>query len=111
MSAAGSGLSAASIGSYEPVIGIEVHIELATRTKMFCRCRNSPFELPPNTAICPTCIGLPGALPVVNRQAILLGLRAALVLDCQVADLCFFERKNYPYPDLVKGYCLRHRWE
>jgi len=90
--------------AYEPVIGIEVHVELATQTKMFCACENRPFELEPNSATCPTCLGLPGALPVANSEAIQLGIRAALALNCQVGEVCMFERKNYAYPDLIKGY-------
>ncbi|MCD8349749.1 MAG: Asp-tRNA(Asn)/Glu-tRNA(Gln) amidotransferase subunit GatB [Planctomycetaceae bacterium] len=89
---------------YETTIGVEVHVELLTRTKMFCSCVNAPQDVPPNHATCPVCLGLPGALPVINKEAVRLGLRAALALNCQVNEVIWFERKNYIYPDLVKGY-------
>ncbi|MDR1535045.1 MAG: Asp-tRNA(Asn)/Glu-tRNA(Gln) amidotransferase subunit GatB [Planctomycetota bacterium] len=93
-----------SRGDYLTTIGVEVHVELSTVTKMFCACPNSPQDLPPNQAACPVCLGLPGALPVVNREAIRLGIRAALALRCRINETIWFERKNYIYPDLVKGY-------
>lgn len=89
---------------YQPTIGIEVHVELSTVTKMFCPCLNSPQDVPPNHATCPVCLGLPGSLPVVNREAVRLGIRAALALNCTINETIWFERKNYIYPDLVKGY-------
>ncbi|MDR0361470.1 MAG: Asp-tRNA(Asn)/Glu-tRNA(Gln) amidotransferase subunit GatB [Planctomycetota bacterium] len=89
---------------YVTTVGVEVHVELATRTKMFCSCLNAPQDVPPNTAVCPVCLGLPGSLPVINREAVRLGVVAALALNCAVNDRIWFERKNYMYPDLVKGY-------
>ncbi|NJL26669.1 MAG: Asp-tRNA(Asn)/Glu-tRNA(Gln) amidotransferase subunit GatB [Thermoanaerobaculia bacterium] len=89
--------------SYEAVIGLEVHVQLATRTKMFCRCPNL-FGAEPNTLICPVCLGYPGTLPVVNKEAIDLGVRLALALGATVHEHSLFARKNYFYADLPKGY-------
>jgi aspartyl-tRNA(Asn)/glutamyl-tRNA(Gln) amidotransferase subunit B len=88
---------------YEPVIGLEVHVQLLTATKIFCCCRNR-FGDQPNTNVCPVCLGLPGALPVLSRRAAELAVRAALALRCTVHETSVFARKNYFYPDLPKGY-------
>jgi aspartyl-tRNA(Asn)/glutamyl-tRNA(Gln) amidotransferase subunit B len=89
--------------SYEPVIGLEIHIQLATRTKMFCGCELS-FGEPPNTRTCPVCLGLPGALPVANARAIHFGLMIGMAVGSELAPRSIFHRKNYFYPDLPKGY-------
>jgi aspartyl-tRNA(Asn)/glutamyl-tRNA(Gln) amidotransferase subunit B len=88
---------------YEPVIGLEIHVQLSTKTKMFCSCALS-FGEEPNTRTCPVCLGLPGALPVVNAQAVHYGLMMGLAFDCEIAPRSIFHRKNYFYPDLPKGY-------
>ena len=88
---------------YEAVIGLEVHVQLLTKTKAFCGC-SAGFGAPPNTNVCPVCLGLPGALPVLNRKAVEFAVRAAMALHCQVRERSIFARKNYFYPDLPKGY-------
>jgi aspartyl-tRNA(Asn)/glutamyl-tRNA(Gln) amidotransferase subunit B len=88
---------------YRVVIGLEVHVQLLTRAKLFCGC-STEFGLPPNSATCPVCIGLPGVLPVMNRTAFDLALRAALALNCRIASFTKWDRKNYFYPDLPKNY-------
>jgi aspartyl-tRNA(Asn)/glutamyl-tRNA(Gln) amidotransferase subunit B len=88
---------------YEPVIGLEVHVQLGTKTKIFCSCPVE-FGAPPNTNVCPVCLGLPGALPVLSRQAVELAIGAGLALHCRINPFSRFARKNYFYPDLPKGY-------
>jgi len=102
-SSATTAVSPEAIARYEPVIGLEVHVQLATRTKIFCGCPTS-FGAPPNTNVCPVCLGLPGALPVLSRRAVELAIEAALALTCRVNSSSIFARKNYFYPDLPKGY-------
>jgi aspartyl-tRNA(Asn)/glutamyl-tRNA(Gln) amidotransferase subunit B len=86
-----------------PVVGLEIHVELATATKMFCRCRNH-FGDPPNTNVCPVCIGMPGVLPVMNGKAVELAIKVGLALNCRIADFTKWDRKSYYYPDLPKSY-------
>ncbi|MBQ6641601.1 MAG: Asp-tRNA(Asn)/Glu-tRNA(Gln) amidotransferase subunit GatB [Saccharopolyspora sp.] len=88
---------------FDPVLGLEVHVELSTATKMFCGCANA-FGAEPNTQVCPVCLGLPGALPVVNGKAVESAIRIGLALNCQVAEWCRFARKNYFYPDMPKNF-------
>ena len=89
---------------YETVIGLEVHAQLLTRSKMFCSCHNDYVDAPPNTHVCPVCLGLPGTLPVINKRAVEMTLMTGLALNCEIPDQAKFDRKNYPYPDLMKGY-------
>jgi aspartyl-tRNA(Asn)/glutamyl-tRNA(Gln) amidotransferase subunit B len=95
--------SAATLQGYEPVIGLEVHVQLKTNTKLFCGC-STQFGAPPNANTCPVCLGLPGVLPVLNEKALEYAIQIGLALDCQIATLTKFDRKQYFYPDLPKGY-------
>src|ERR671931_205488 len=89
---------------YEAVIGLECHVQLATASKMFCGCSADYAGAAPNTRVCPVCLGMPGVLPVINRRAVEFTLRTGLALHAEVPEATKFDRKNYPYPDLVKGY-------
>ncbi|MGH9602786.1 MAG: Asp-tRNA(Asn)/Glu-tRNA(Gln) amidotransferase subunit GatB [Terriglobales bacterium] len=95
--------SVAARARYEPVIGLEVHVQLLTQSKIFCSC-SAKFGAPPNTQVCPICLGMPGSLPVLNRTAVEYAVRAALALNCRINETSIFARKNYFYPDLPKGY-------
>ena len=89
---------------FKPTIGLEIHVELRTRSKMFCSCRNDPDETRPNVNICPVCTAQPGSLPVINKEAVKKVIKTALALNCKIQKDTYFERKNYFYPDLPKGY-------
>ena len=89
---------------YETVIGLETHVQLKTRSKMFCACARDYFDAEPNTHVCPVCLGMPGVLPVINSQAVVFTLLTGLALGCEIPERSKFDRKNYPYPDLMKGY-------
>ena len=92
------------MNKYTPTIGIEIHTQLATKTKMFCACDNHSVDAEPNTNVCPACLALPGTLPVPNKRAFELAIILAHGLNAQVASRCSFDRKNYFYPDSPKGY-------
>ncbi|HEX2056022.1 MAG TPA: Asp-tRNA(Asn)/Glu-tRNA(Gln) amidotransferase GatCAB subunit B, partial [Nitrospiraceae bacterium] len=89
--------------AYDVVIGVEAHAQLRTQSKMFCSC-GTVFGLPANTQTCPVCLGLPGALPVINQKAVEMAVRTGLALHCTIGTRSRFARKNYFYPDLPKGY-------
>ena len=88
---------------YDTVIGLEVHAQLLTQTKMFCGCESDYLNAPSNSRVCPVCMGMPGAMPSVNAKAIEFGIMTGLALNCVIPDETKFDRKNYAYPDLMKG--------
>src|SRR5512134_3514233 len=97
-------LSSLEAMNYETIIGLEVHAQLKTASKMYCRCSADYASASPNTHVCPVCLGMPGSLPVINKQAVEFTMMTALALNCTVSEYSKFDRKNYPYPDLMKGY-------
>src|SRR3989344_4659334 len=89
---------------FKTIIGLEIHVQLKTKSKMFCGCDNNAEKAPPNSLVCPVCLGLPGVLPVANRQAIEWTLKTGLALNAEIAKVSRFDRKHYFYPDLPKNY-------
>ncbi len=96
---------------YQPTIGLEIHVELDTKSKMFCSCKNDPDERHPNVNICPVCMGHPGTLPVINQEAVKKVIKTGLTLNCQIPEYSKFDRKNYFYPDLPKGYQISQLYQ
>jgi len=92
------------MSDFEAVIGLEIHAQISTKSKMFCRCSTDSFDKEPNINVCEICMGFPGQLPVINKEAVKKGIIAALALNCEIPEYCKFDRKNYFYPDLPKGY-------
>jgi len=97
--------------SYQPVIGLEIHVELNTKSKMFCDCKNDPDERHPNINMCPVCMGHPGTLPVINEEAVKKTIKTGIALNCQIPEYSKFDRKNYFYPDLPKGYQISQLYQ
>ena len=96
--------------NYETIIGLEVHAQLLTKSKMYCGCSADYASTPPNTHVCPVCLGMPGVLPVINKQAVEYTMMTALALNCPISEYTRFDRKNYPYPDLMKGYQISQNY-
>ncbi|MEK7524136.1 MAG: Asp-tRNA(Asn)/Glu-tRNA(Gln) amidotransferase subunit GatB [Patescibacteria group bacterium] len=92
------------MSNFEPVVGLEIHAQISTQSKMFCSCSNDSFDAPANTNVCPVCMGFPGMLPVINKETFAKGIKAALALNCAIPSFSKFDRKNYFYPDLPKGF-------
>src|SRR5437867_9857842 len=97
-------MSDAASPQFATTIGLEVHAQLLTKSKMFCGCSADVAYAPPNSHVCPICLGMPGTLPVINREAVRQTVRTGLALNCEIPAFSKFDRKNYPYPDLMKGY-------
>src|SRR3990172_9045412 len=97
-------MTTAAAAPFETVIGLEVHAQALTRSKMFCPCSIPSLESQPNSHVCPVCLGMPGVLPVINREAVELTIMTGLALNCEIPAEAKFDRKNYHYPDLMKGY-------